>query len=284
MVSWKDKAEEKRKAQAASIPLGWRLKSIPQDFKDSRPVIESSGILSPSELKITNTIDAAIICGNIQLKVWTSEAVATAFCKRAAAAQQLIGCCTELFFDKAITDAKALDEYLDKHGHTIGPLHGLPISLKDSYEIKGQDTTLGWVGLIGQPASGDSLSVRQLKELGAIIYCKTNVPQSLMMSDSYNHVFGQSVNALNRQLISGGSSGGEGAIVGAHGSKSFSLNTRRGGQPPSGIIAWPTQALTKCYRPSWIWYRHRRLDPNTSGSPRAVWPQPNHWPYTESFV
>jgi amidase len=181
-------------------------------------VIEACGILSAKELEITNTTEGPRILHNITSRTWTSEAVATAFCKRAAVAQQLIGCCTEMFFEKAIRCAIELDEYLARTGKPIGPLHGLPISLKDSYDIEGEDTTLGWVGLVGKPALEDGLAVQQLKSLGAVIYCKTNIPQSLMMSDSYNHVFGQSVNALNRNLISGGSSGGDGALVGARGS------------------------------------------------------------------
>ena len=209
---------QKRQRQASSIPVGWRLETIPSDFKDCRPVIESCGILSTGELEITNTTDGRRILRNISSRIWTSEAVATAFCKRAAVAQQLIGCCTEMFFEKAIQAAKELDNYLTTNGKPIGPLHGLPISLKDSFDIQGEDTTLGWVGLVGKPAPEDGVAVQQLKSLGAIIYCKTNIPQSLMMSDSYNHVFGQSVNALNRGLISGGSSGGEGALIGARGS------------------------------------------------------------------
>jgi amidase len=218
MCAWRETARQKRQQQASSIPVGWRLKTIPSDFKDCRPVIEACGILSAKELEITNTTEGPRILHNITSRTWTSEAVATAFCKRAAVAQQLIGCCTEMFFEKAIRCAIELDEYLARTGKPIGPLHGLPISLKDSYDIEGEDTTLGWVGLVGKPALEDGLAVQQLKSLGAVIYCKTNIPQSLMMSDSYNHVFGQSVNALNRNLISGGSSGGEGALVGARGS------------------------------------------------------------------
>jgi amidase len=218
MCAWRETAHQKRQQQASSIPVDWRLKSIPTDFKDCRPLIESCGILSAEELEITNTTEASKIVDNILSQVWTSEAVATAFCKRAAVAQQLIGCCTEMFFERAIQGAKELDEHLARTGKPVGPLHGLPISLKDSFDIKGEDTTLGWVGLIGKPAPGDGVAVQQLKSLGAILYCKTNVPQSLMMSDSYNYVFGQSVNALNKNLISGGSSGGEGALVGAGGS------------------------------------------------------------------
>jgi amidase len=218
MTTWKETARQKRAQQASRIPEAWRLKSIPATFEDCRPVIESSGILTPLELEITNTTNAEVILSKISSCEWSSLAVATAFCKRAAVAQQLIGCCTEMFFYEALKRAKELDEHLDKTGTLIGPFHGLPISLKDSFEIKGQDTTIGWVGIIGQPAEQDSLAVQQFRALGAVLYCKTNVPQSLMMSDSYNHVFGQCVNALHRGLISGGSSGGEGALVGARGS------------------------------------------------------------------
>lgn len=218
MCAWREPARQRREQQALSIPADWRLKAIPGDFKDCRPVIESGGILSAEELAITNTTEGPGILRNILSGRWTSEAVATAFCKRAAVAQQLIGCCTEMFFPAAVQRAKELDEHLARTGKPIGPLHGLPISLKDSFDVAGEDTTLGWVGLVGKPAAEDGVAVQQLKSLGAVLYCKTNIPQSLMMSDSYNHVYGQSVNALNRELISGGSSGGEGALVGARGS------------------------------------------------------------------
>ena len=215
--AWRATARERRKAQADSIPPEWRLKSIPE-YKSSIPIIESSDILTPLELEITNTTDAFILSLKIQSRTWTSEQVTIAYCKRAAIAQQLTGCCTEMMFDSAIKQAKSQDEHLRSTGKLVGPLHGIPLSLKDSHEIAGIDTTVGWVGLIGKPAEKDNTAVSQYRSLGAILYCKTNIPQSLMMSDSYNHVFGQSVNSLNQNLISGGSSGGEGAILGAHAS------------------------------------------------------------------
>ena len=215
--AWRATARERRKAQADSIPPEWRLKSIPE-YKSSIPIIELSGILTPLELEITNTTDAFNLSLKIQSRTWTSEQVTVAFCKRAAIAQQLTGCCTEMMFNAAIKQAISQDEHLRSTGKLVGPLHGIPLSLKDSHEIAGIDTTVGWVGLIGKPAEKDNTAVSQYRSLGAILYCKTNIPQSLMMSDSYNHVFGQSVNSLNRNLISGGSSGGEGAILGAHAS------------------------------------------------------------------
>src|SRR4051794_13213734 len=175
MCAWREIVRQRRQQQLSSIPVGWRLKTIPSDFKDCSPVIEACGILSTEELEITNTTDAPKILHNIISRKWTCEAVATAFCKRAAIAQQLIGCCTEMFFEKAIQGAKVLDEHLAKTGKLLGPLHGLPISLKDSFDVQGVDTTLGWVGLVGKPAAEDGVGVQQLKSLGAIIYCKTNV-------------------------------------------------------------------------------------------------------------
>lgn len=217
-MGWKEKAHLRRQQQVDAIPVAWRLKEIPQGFKDSRPIIEGAGILTPRELDITNTVGADKILRKIEDRSWSSEEVATAFCKRAALAEQLTRCCTEMMFESAIAQARELDKYLERTGRLFGPLHGLPLSLKDTHEVKGYDTTVGWVGLIGKPAAQDNVAVQQYRGLGAVIYCKTNIPQSLMMSDSYNHVFGQSVNSLNQTLISGGSSGGEGALIGAHGS------------------------------------------------------------------
>ena len=71
--------------------------------------------------------------------------VTKAFSKRAAIAQQLIKCCTEMFFDEAIQTAQQLDDYLAKNGKTIGPLHGLPISLKGTMDVAGYDSTIGWL-------------------------------------------------------------------------------------------------------------------------------------------
>lgn len=64
----------------------------------------------------------------------------------------------------------------------IGPLHGVPISLKDQFNIKGLDSTLGYVGRIFAPAASDALLVNVLQQLGAIIIAKTNLPQSIMVS------------------------------------------------------------------------------------------------------
>ncbi|KAH6892421.1 acetamidase [Thelonectria olida] len=218
--SFQDRAAEKRAKQRALIPPEWRLTDYPpiESVSNVLNYIRTSGSLTPEELAITETHNVQNLLSSLFNGELSSLKVTTAFAKRAALAHQLTNCCTEIFFDDAFTRARQLDDYLALTGKTVGPLHGLPVSVKDCIHVKGLDSTLGWVGFIDKPAPEDSSTAMTLRRLGAVLYVKTNVPQSLMMSDSNNHVFGQCVNSLNRSLISGGSSGGEGSLVAARGS------------------------------------------------------------------
>lgn len=133
----------------------------------------------------------------------------------------------EFFFDAAIESAKALDVYFAKHKKTIGLLHGVPISLKDQFHVKGAETTMGYVGWIDtfegnrdDPRKGtfESEIVRELRNLGAIFYCKTSCPQTLLSGETFNNIIEYTWNPKNRFLCSGGSSGGEGALIRLKGS------------------------------------------------------------------
>ena len=101
--------------------------------------------LLKEEVDITET-DAVGIVEKTSTGKWTAEEVATAFCHRASLAHQLTNCLHETFFDAAIEDAKKLDKYYAQHKAPIGPLHGLPVSLKDQFHVKGVETTMGYVG------------------------------------------------------------------------------------------------------------------------------------------
>ncbi|KAL1981829.1 hypothetical protein VTN96DRAFT_2125 [Rasamsonia emersonii] len=219
---YEQRSHEKRIQQLESIPKEWRLPRVPSE-EEVRNALEyirqqQNHLLSPQELEITETTNITILLHKLATSELSSVAVTTAFAKRAALAQQLTGCCTEIFFADALAQARELDEYLAREGRTVGPLHGLPVSVKDLFEVRGVDTSIGWVGLTDKPAKEDGHAVQTLRRMGAVLYVKTNVPQSMMMSDSYNHVFGQCVHPLNRALISGGSSGGEASLVCARGS------------------------------------------------------------------
>lgn len=74
-----------------------------------------------------------------------------AFCKRAAIAQQVTKCLTEVFFDKALKRARELDDHLLRTGKVVGPLHGVPVSVKDRFDVEGFDTTVGTFSLFFFP-------------------------------------------------------------------------------------------------------------------------------------
>ncbi|KAJ5731483.1 uncharacterized protein N7483_005991 [Penicillium malachiteum] len=259
---WKPAVLAKRAAQHELIPPEWRL---PDSVLSNSPlscvdVIRSSGILSSDELAWTETTDIRDLVSAVTTRRVTSLQLTTAFCKRAAIAQQLTKCLTEICFDRALDRAREFDEHLVRTGEVVGPLHGIPVSIKDRFNIEGLDTTVGWVGLIDKPAKSSSEIVQLLESMGAVMYVKTNVPQSLMMADSYNHVFGQSTNAFNFNLISGGSSGGEGALVGCGGSI-LGIGTDIGGSirvpsalqglysifPTTGRVPWDCSFLHQHY-------------------------------------
>jgi Asp-tRNA(Asn)/Glu-tRNA(Gln) amidotransferase A subunit family amidase len=85
-------------------------------------------------------------------------------------------------FKDALAQAQELDRYYAKEGMPRGPFHGIPISLKDQFNVKGYDTTLGYISRAFKPASEDAVLVNILKQLGAVMICKTNLPQSIMVS------------------------------------------------------------------------------------------------------
>jgi amidase len=97
-------------------------------------------------------------------------------------------------------------------------LHGVPVSLKDTFKVRGYDASIGIAALCFKPATENSVLVDVLLSAGAVLYCKTNVPQTLMALDSHNNVFGRTLNPTNTLLTAGGSSGGEGALLAMRGS------------------------------------------------------------------
>ncbi|PSS37707.1 hypothetical protein PHLCEN_2v400 [Hermanssonia centrifuga] len=215
---WRELVADKRRRQNESIPKEWLITTPPQSLLDVTKVPEQCGLLSAKELDITNTVDVAVLLNKLATSQWSAVEVTTAFCKRAIIAHQLVNCLTEIFVDRALARAAELDEHLKTTGKVVGPLHGLPISLKDQLPIKGLETTMGYVSWIGKYATRDAVLVEILYDLGAVPFVRTNVPQTLMWGETYNNVYGRTLNPHNRTLTCGGSSGGEGALVAMKGS------------------------------------------------------------------
>lgn len=87
----------------------------------------------------------------------------------------------EILFENAVKRAKELDDYLASHGKPIGSLHGVPMTVKDQFNVRGYDTSLGYVGRTFKPATNDADLVKILEDAGVIFLAKTNLPQSIMV-------------------------------------------------------------------------------------------------------
>jgi amidase len=122
-------------------------------------------------------------------------------------------CLTEVLYPEAMERAKYLDDYLARTGKTVGPLHGLPISLKDCFITAPHPSSIGMAAYANEATAKDSLLVTVLRDLGAVFYVKTNIPTAMMMAETNNNVWGECRNALHKGLSPGGSSGGEGALI-----------------------------------------------------------------------
>ncbi|KAJ5731330.1 uncharacterized protein N7483_005838 [Penicillium malachiteum] len=219
---WLELVARKRNECREKIPKEWILPT--EHLNNSPHLIEydaprRSGLLSELELDITENYTATQLLRKLAVGNVTSLDVTTAFCKRAAIAQQLTLCLTETAFPEALERARFLDAYLEREKKPIGPLHGLPISVKDSFCIEGLQSTVGYVSFLkNAPETKNSALVAMLLDLGAVLYVKTNIPQTMMTGDSENNIFGRTLNPHNTALTAGGSSGGEGALVGFRGS------------------------------------------------------------------
>ncbi|KAI9010578.1 amidase signature enzyme [Hyaloraphidium curvatum] len=217
---WRRIANAKKARQEALIPAEWRLPAEAIAKARSSPSGAPAAVraaLSARELEITE-LDAPELVKLLSSGKLKSEEATRAFCKRSALAHQLTNCLSEIMFEEAIEDARKIDEEFARTGRSRGLLHGLPVSVKDHFDVKGVDTTTGFVAWAENPAAEDGAVVKRLREHGAVIMCKTNVPQSMMTYESDNPVFGWTANPNNTTLTCGGSSGGEGALLALRGS------------------------------------------------------------------
>jgi amidase len=109
-------------------------------------------------------------------------------------------------------DAASADEAV-AHGDELGPLHGLPMTVKDSWQTAGMRTTSGAPELADFVPPVDAWPVARLREAGAVIYGKTNLPLYAGDFQSYNAVFGTTNNPFDPTRTPGGSSGGSAAAL-----------------------------------------------------------------------
>lgn len=212
-------------ARDASIPSSLKLPDeLLRDLPNNVTQIpHTCGLLTADELAITDKYDACSLRDAIAQRELSAADVIAAFGKRAAIAHQVTNCLTDWFLPEALERARWLDAQLEKTGKPVGPLHGVPVSIKDQVHMRGHPASAGFLST-HQTAQDDALIVRILLEAGAVFYAKTNMPQAVMHLECESF-YGAT---YNRTLSPGGSSGGEAALIAMRGSV-LGLGTDIGG-------------------------------------------------------
>ena len=129
--------------------------------------------------------------------------------------------------DEALRDAKEAEQAIVRGGR-LGPLHGVPMAVKDLIDVEGVRTTCGSQTQPDSVAGADATCVQRLRQSGAVIIGKTNLNEFALGATGQNPHYGDTKNPWDRRRISGGSSGGSGAAV-ASGTCAAALGTDTGG-------------------------------------------------------
>src|SRR3954469_25142153 len=163
----------------------------------------------------------------IRTKRLSSKAVVEAHLDRIAKVNPKLNAIVQLTADAARKEADEADAALVR-GQIKGPLHGVPVTIKDTLETAGVICTGGTRGRASFVPKADATAVARLRNAGAIMLGKTNVPELAGALESDNLIYGRTNNPYDLARTPGGSSGGESAIVAACGSP-LGLGTDAGG-------------------------------------------------------
>ncbi|KAF2474037.1 amidase, partial [Lindgomyces ingoldianus] len=215
--AWQEVAQEAQAHRESTVAsLSYPLPELPSPLPSNVLCIPSD-LLDPSIITITNLLPEQLLESLLTNKL-TATAVTNAFLQRAALCQSLVNCLTELLPCRALARAKELDHYYQQHGHPIGPLHGLPVSVKEHIGMSGLRYTTGYVSFWNKTAKEDAHVLQILSRAGAVFHCRTTIPQTMMHLETDSNLFGVTVNPYNSAVTAGGSSGGEGALIALRGS------------------------------------------------------------------
>ncbi len=165
------------------------------------------------------TLGAAEIARRIRARQVSVSDVVDAHIQRIVEVNPRLNAVVVPNFEQARAEARAADERLARAGDSdLPPLFGVPVTIKDCFPVEGLRCTAGSWFLRNSVAGQDAAAVRRLREAGAIILGKTNLPDMCWMIETENPVFGRTNNPRDPRRTVGGSSGGEGAIIAAGGS------------------------------------------------------------------
>lgn len=199
-LQWAERAKEKRARILVDVPAQFVHPELlfsdteAQDALDlptfsatnpKRVQAVPAQLLSATELAITS-MTADQIPPAIAAGTYTALQVLDAFTHRAVVAHQLLHCCLAFLYPAAATRARALDRAFSRTGKLVGPLHGVPVSLKDQCRVAGTETTCGYVARLGILDEEDCLLVKILQNAGAVPFCKTTLSVGCLWGESIN--------------------------------------------------------------------------------------------------
>ena len=175
---------------------------------------------------------AHMIAAAIQARTVSAKEVVQAHIDHIEAINPLINALIQPTFDSALAEADTADEMLANE-EPVGPLHGVPFTVKDNIGVKGVICGCGTTGLAQNIPAEDAIVVSKIKEAGGILLGKTNLPEVGLGYETDNLLYGRTNNPYDLSRTCGGSSGGEAALIAAGGSP-LGLATDGGGS-----ARWP---------------------------------------------
>lgn len=170
---------------------------------------------------------AMSLAARIRTRELSAREVVDAHIARIERVNPLLNAVVNTRFEAARREAVRADEALAS-GADVGPLHGVPCTIKEFFGIAGMPRTGGMMRTKDSVAPDDAILVRRLRAAGAIILGTTNVPEGGLWMETYNPVYGRTNNPWDVRRTPGGSSGGEAAIIAAGGA-AFGLGSDIGG-------------------------------------------------------
>ncbi|GAA5970793.1 hypothetical protein JCM11641_004457 [Rhodosporidiobolus odoratus] len=198
------------KATERQIALGVGQKLLDKYAVDITAELKSA-ILSATAPQIVDNI-------RTRQPGWTASNVMLVYIGSSSRSQLDHNVLSEIMYSHALKAAQDLDADFERTGQVIGPLHGVPVSLKDQINVKDVDSTIGFTHQINDPAKKDASLVKLIRRAGGIPFVKTNVPQTMLSFECANPLFGITRNPYDPTRTTGGSSGGEAGLLSSDGS------------------------------------------------------------------
>ena len=205
-----------------AIASGLALTPLAPGCQPAGPPSATDGLTDPIHFSSVRALADAIAKKRV-----SSEEVVTAFLDRIAAVNPKLNAVVQLDREGALARARDMDAALAK-GNRVGPLHGVPMTIKDSLDTAGMITTGGTLGRKSFVPNVDATVVDRLRKAGAVLMGKTNTPELTLSFETTNLIYGKTSNPYDLTRTPGGSSGGAAAIVAAGGAP-FDIGSDYGG-------------------------------------------------------